>query len=203
MRWRCLSAAFLLLATCGGIACCASASVPRAQPNKKALRWMRKAVVYETANAKVLYTITLSPESRATIQCVVEIANRGTEPIFFLRAARAMSARKEGNRRYLDVSIGIQEQHFEYSIPRLEEIQPGKRTTANYEVDCRGQCRDLDHIDVDLFLIIEKGKFFHDLFKGLPNYGKTLGLNIGPDWEMFYRYLQTETVPFSLVRPKP
>jgi len=202
MRWQFLRSTLLAFLICGVLSSCASTAVPRRSSGQEGSQWIKKTVFYQTGAADFSYAITLAPRGRRFFQCSIEIVNRGQNLIFFLRAAKVMSARKRRNARYLDASIGIQEQHFEYSIPRLAEIRPGRRLTATYQIDCKGECDDLNTVDVDLYLIIKRGRFFHDLFNRLPDYGNSLGLNMGKDWALFYSYLQRETVSFALVPAK-
>jgi hypothetical protein len=123
-------------------------------------------------------------------------------PIFFFRAKQTSSERASQNNSELHFSVGDARLYSDYSIPRLDEIAPGEQLAVIYQIDCKGDCSDLNFVYVDFDMIIEKGVFFHDLFRSVPNYGDRLGLNIGKGWNLFYSYLETETVGFTLVPTK-
>ena len=92
--------------------------------------------------------------------------------------------------------------YSDFVIPKFDEVVPGGSRTGTYSIDCKGSCKDLNFVDINFYIIVEQGNYFHDLFQELPDLGRSVGLNAGHSQERFYSYVETETVSFTLVPTK-
>jgi len=190
------------LAAASMISCASSGSMRALSPTKDTI-WMKKTITFRTRGVLVSYAVTLSSYTKRMLSCIIEVKNLGRSPIFFFGAKQISSERAEENNSELHFSVGDARLYSDFSIPRLDEIAPGGRLLATYHVDCAGNCSDLNFVYIDFDVIIQRGAYFHDLFQRLPRYGDRLGLNVGKDWNLFYSYLETQVVAFSLVPLKP